>query len=261
MKQNRNYLMVALAAICCIGLSASSSKAEVKAEIAPQPDQPVAKVKIKIGRFVQPGRPAIGRPVVKEMPKYQQPKEIQVQTKPKYKETQAGKVSTPVDDRGLQVTIQPQKDSFNVIEPLAFTVILKNISKKTIVLHRGEVLGPNPKLVVANMKTAAQWTVKADFSDNKREKSITLKPGEELKRTLIASAVSHRNIRPGQIMPFPQPIRPRPPVFRGKPVQMKIINGKVFKIINGKPVEVNKDKAAPKKAVAPKRVRPCCQTG
>lgn len=231
MKLNRNFfgknlLKLSLAAICSVVLGFNDVQAESK------------KVEIEIekphNRVIQVRRGR--RPVVT-----QRPEKITVQTKPKYQNVEGGKASSPADDRGLQLTIQPEKKSFNVKEPLAFTVTLKNTSQKNIMLHGGELLGLSPKLVVANMKSAAQWTIQGDFSKSKEIKSIVLKPGEEIQRTLVATPATQQIGKPVRIMPFGG-IRPN---IKGRPIQIKI-NGMKIKLKN----------AIPQKQPAPKRAKP-----
>ncbi|GAB4136867.1 MAG: hypothetical protein Tsb009_04130 [Planctomycetaceae bacterium] len=126
--------------------------------------------------------------------------------------------SKPASKNGLEVTIQPEKKSFPLNSPLAFEVKLTNRSKQGMLLFGVDGLGVKPKLVVANLKNANQWSIQSQFDPaRKNGKSIPLMPGKSL--TLYLVAESSLIPRPGPI-PIPRPRKPSPflQIRQGRPI-------------------------------------------
>ena len=124
---------------------------------------------------------------------------LRVQAKPQYPNAERPSASAATAERGLSVTIQPEKAAFALNERLAFIVVVTNESKRPFRLQNISELGGKPKLVVANFDSAAQWTV-AEVTTGDGPKSIQLEPGKSATLHLVVN---------GQIQPQPRP-RPLP---------------------------------------------------
>lgn len=155
-------------------------------------------------------RPPIVRPpIVKPLPPVRAPEwTVTVREKSRFDEKQWGEASEPTSDRGLRITLQPERKSFAGNGPLAFRVELTNTTDGPLVLANGSKLGDSPRLVLANQKTAAQWSLSAKSDDSK---PLTIPAGESVQRTLVVSAEQ-------VFVPLPQPI-PRPIPFRIQPAK------------------------------------------
>jgi hypothetical protein len=160
--------------------------------------------------------PAIGRriKVVKPIAPAVQPKyRVTVQSKPKFPQQKRPAVSQPASERGLSVTVQPERMEFAGNGPLAFEVVLKNVSQQPFLLYGAEVLGRKAKLVIANRKTAAQWEPGLPAA-GKDVAAVELAPGKTLTYSLVVEGV----------FAFPRPLpRPLPrPIPRPFPKRQKI---------------------------------------
>lgn len=141
------------------------------------------------GQIVKPIAPVA-------LPKYR----VTVQSKPKFPNQKRPKESEAVTEKGLSVTIQPERKKFAGNGPLAFEVEFKNVSDQPFLLYGAELLGQGAKLVVSNQKTAAQWEPGSP-TKGKDQPAVELKAGKSLKYTLVVEGV----------FAFPQPIPlPRP---------------------------------------------------
>ncbi|MCH8150389.1 MAG: hypothetical protein IH987_20825, partial [Planctomycetes bacterium] len=69
--------------------------------------------------------------VLAPQPKYR----VTVQSKPKFAPENRPAASQPAVEKGLSVTIQPERTKFAGNGPLAFEVVLKNVSEKTFLLY------------------------------------------------------------------------------------------------------------------------------
>ena len=158
----------------------------------------------------KPGKPAVqprvARPI-RVKPIIRNQFQFRVQKSSRFPKQARPAVSKPVTNRGLQVTVQPEKKEFAGNGPLAFEVVLTNRSQKGLMLYSPNGLGKSPQLVISNLNNANQWTISSTLKLG--GSSTPLAPGKSLTLTAV---VETRFVRP---VPFPQPI-PRPNVRRGK---------------------------------------------
>ncbi|MFQ5734310.1 MAG: hypothetical protein ACE5KM_20420, partial [Planctomycetaceae bacterium] len=152
--------------------------------------------------------------------------------------------SVPASDRGLQIAIQPEKKTFAANGPVALQVTLKNVSKKAFRLNQPGTLGGTPKLVMANQKTAAQWSITAKARGFNPRDVVVIEPGKTVTYHVVVEGVMVFPPRPfPRPRPFPNP-RPLPPrrQLKGAPApQAAPAAGKGValpdkRIIIGKPV-------------------------
>lgn len=147
---------------------------------------------------------------------------LRVQSKPRFGGQSSGAISSPTSDRGLSITIQPEKTAFPLNGPVSLKVVLKNKTERPLILPAASTLGGAPKLVLANQKTAAQWTVSGKSAGGKPE---SIKPGESKTLYLIVESrfvrvqpIPARGAKPAaqldKLAAQPGAIigRPRPPV-------------------------------------------------
>jgi hypothetical protein len=132
--------------------------------------------------------------------------ELKVETRPRFPNENRPAASTPVEDKSLAVTLQPEKTAFAGNGPLAFLVTFENTSKSPLMLFGLEHLGVSPKLVVSNQKNANQWSIAGDFTKAKNDAAVELGAGESKTYTLVVEANA---VVVPQPMPFPLP-RPIP---------------------------------------------------
>jgi len=143
--------------------------------------------------------------------------ELRVQKDSRFPKEERPAASKPASNDGLQITVQPEKKEFAGNGPLALEVVLTNTSKKPLRLNRVNELGGTPRLVIANQKTAGQWTVKG--KTGKSAKTLTLQPGKSTKYTVVVESTGFIRPRP---IPLPRP-RPLPP--RRLPPQRTEVKG------------------------------------
>lgn len=108
-----------------------------------------------------------------------------VQKKPRFPGGPRPEPSKPAVERGLSVTIQPERKEFAGNGPLAFQVVLKNDSKATFMLYGADQLGRQPRLVIANLETTTQWIVTKSNVIRPAAASTTLAPGKSLTYTIV----------------------------------------------------------------------------
>lgn len=133
-------------------------------------------------------------------------------------------VSESAESSGLTVTIQPERQEFGNAGPLAFEVVLKNSSPKPFMLYRSDQLGENAKLYMSHTQLRTMWSLTVQGNQGAGGKSVTLKPGDTLKYSLVIQA---QPVFVPQPVPLPQPVPvpfPRPveetekqPQFRRRP--------------------------------------------
>lgn len=129
---------------------------------------------------------------------------LEVRDKPLFPGAERPEASTPAEERGLSVTIQPEKKSFAVTGPLAFEVVFKNESDKPFRLHGLELLGGKARLVISNQQTAAQWTLSGPEAKDGVPAATELAAGASKTLTVVVrSNVVQPRPRP---VPFPQPV-------------------------------------------------------
>ncbi len=160
--------------------------------------------------------------------------ELKVETKPRFPNENRPEASTPVEEKSLAVTIQPEKSEFAGNGPLAFSVTIQNTSKSSLSVYGLEHLGVSPKLVISNQGNANQWSITGDFDKAKDQAAIELGGGESKTYTLVieANAVAipqpiplprpfplpgpvPENIQPGKPNAVRRIVPPRPPVAIG----------------------------------------------
>lgn len=179
-------------------------------------------------RIVKPAPPIVAQPAF----------ELKVETKPRFPNENRPPASKPVEEKSLEVTLQPEKKEFAGNGPLAFLVTVQNKSKSPMMLFGLEHLGASPKLVLSNQKNANQWSITGDFDQAKNPPAVELGPGESKTYTLVVEGKAVAVPRP---IPLPRPIprplpepafqkageglqadrrilRPRPPVVIGQPI-------------------------------------------
>lgn len=129
---------------------------------------------------------------------------MKVQATPKFpNEQQRPEASTPAETKSLSVTIQPEKKSFAGNGPLAFLVTFENKSNKPMMLFGLEHLGDSPKLVIANLTNANQWSLTGEFAQDKNPPAVELGPGQSQTYTLVVEGQAVVMPRP---IPLPRPI-------------------------------------------------------
>ncbi len=174
-------------------------------QVAPAAEDEIAPpIRPPIVKPVQP----IGRPVV-PVAKWS----LSIQKDARFDEKSWGEASEPVSTRGLRLVVQPERKSFAGNGPLAFRVTLENVSENAIELAGGR-LGAKPRLVLANQKTGAQWSLTAKAS---KTKGVKLAAGDSASYTLVVSAPQIVFPRPVPVPlpgPIPRPL-PQPIPFKG----------------------------------------------
>lgn len=153
-----------------------------------------------------PKEKPVGRRI-RPVPVIQRPYRLTVQKTARFPKGKRPEAAKPATNKGLSVTIQPELKKFAGNGPLAFEVILKNDSEKTFMLYGAERLGKGPKLVIANLTTAAQWTLSGTPAKGDGKPSVALAPGKSLKFTAVVEGAV-------QVVPLPRPF-PRPIPKRG----------------------------------------------
>lgn len=203
-------IRIRLASLCSIAI-ASFGTLSAEDVVEPARKQPI--VRPPIAKPAPPG----GQPII-AAPKWT----MSIQEKPKFDEKQWGDVSESSTTKNLALTVQPELGEFAGNGPLAFRVTLKNDSPKPIVLAGGR-LGAKPRLVLANQKTAAQWSLEMKESDE--SKPVTLAPGKAVSYTVTVTA-DQVFVMPPIPRPIPRPIPLPRPVPQPFPAQPAIGNGK-----------------------------------
>lgn len=177
-------------------------------------------------------KPAVGRqikivkPIAPVVPaKYR----VTVQSKPKFPKQKRPAVSQPAAEKGLSVTIQPERTKFAGNGPLAFEVVLKNVSQKPFLLSGAEVLGRKAKLVIANRKTAAQWEPGLPAA-GQDVTAVELAPGKTLTYSLVVEGLfAFPRLLP---RPFPRPFPKRgkiqAPAGAGVKIDRRLFTGPVM---------------------------------
>jgi hypothetical protein len=150
------------------------------------------------------------RRIVKPAPPVVTPFELKVETTPRFPNENRPEASTPVEDKSLAVTLQPEKTEFAGNGPLAFLVTFENKSKSQMMLFGLEHLGGSPKLVLSNQTNANQWSITGKFDEAGKQAAVKLGPGESNTYTLVVEA---------NVIIVPQPIPlPRPIPVPARPV-------------------------------------------
>ena len=140
------------------------------------------------------------------------PFRIIIQKRPRFPDGQRPEPSKPVVERGLSVSIQPERKEFAGNGPLDFQVVLKNDSNASFLLYGVEHLGLTPKLVISNLENTNQWVVTRTVVTCKAMFSTVLAPGKSLTYAIVVERVS-------SVIPFPNPI-PRPIPSTKRPPEM-----------------------------------------
>lgn len=144
---------------------------------------------------------------------------MRVQKSARFAKEDRPAASVPNSEKGLQITIQPEKKEFAGNGPVALEVTLTNVSKKAFRLNQPGTLGGTPKLVMANQKTAAQWSITAKPRGANPKDVVVLKPG----KTLTCYVVVEGTMIFPRPIPFPRPLPgPNPlPVPPRRRIQFK----------------------------------------
>lgn len=170
--------------------------------------------------------PVIAPPIDRIRPPVPVPVEFQlkVETKPRFPGQARPEASEPASDRDLSIVIQPEKKQFAGNGPLAFEVVLTNKSDKPLRIPGAGHLGLEPRLVVANLKTSAQWTVTGATKATDRAQDVVLAAGKSVTYTVVVEGpqfIAPPNPIP---VPLPRPVplpigipQPRPGVVPGNP--------------------------------------------
>lgn len=188
------------------------------APVVEQPGRPLLQgvAKPPIEKIAPPGvQPPIGRPPVVAPPidRIRPPVPIQaefqlkVETKPRFPGQARPEASEPASDRDLSIVIQPERKQFAGNGPLAFEVVLTNKSDKSLRVPGAGHLGLEPRLVIANLKSAAQWTVTGATKTTDRAQDVSLPADKSITYTLVVEGPQF--IAPPNPIPVPLP-RPVP---------------------------------------------------